>query len=457
MTDDLVSIDPTTGEEFARHRMQDADEVDAAIRLADAQHRAWRRTSFDERAAVLRGVADRLEAETDELAILMAHEMGKPVGAGRAEVEKCAWVCRYYADHGAEFLADQHVATDHERSYVHHEPLGVVLAVMPWNFPLWQVIRFAAPAVMAGNGALLKHASNVTGSALAIQRLFEAGGAPDGLFSTLVMPTAQVESVIAHPLVKAVTLTGSAAAGRAVASSAAMHLKKSVLELGGSDPSVVLGDADLTHAAAVCAQSRLLNSGQSCIAAKRFVVVDDVHDEFVERFRSEFVRRVVGNPLTDGTDVGPQARRDLRDDLHRQVTESIDQGATLVLGGSVPDGPGSFYAPTILTDVEPGMVAGDEELFGPVAAVMRARDEEHAIELANATVFGLGATVYTADVERGERIAAERLRAGTCTVNTLVASDPRLPFGGIGESGYGRELSELGIKEFVNVKTVVVQ
>lgn len=456
VAEQLVSTDPATGEEVARYDAHTADDVDAAIRLADAQHRTWRYRSFAERAEVLRSAADQLESRSDALATLMADEMGKPVSAGRSEAEKCAWVCRYYAEHAEEFLSDEHISTDSSASYVHHEPLGVVLAVMPWNFPLWQVFRFAAPALMAGNGAVLKHASNVSGSALEIERIFAEADAPEGLFGTLLIPSSQVASVIENPLVRAVTLTGSGPAGRAVASLAGQHLKKSVLELGGSDPYVVLDDADLDHAAQTCATSRLLNSGQSCIAAKRFVVTDGVHDDFVERLRAEFAERTMGDPHDDGTDVGPQARRDLRDDLHDQVVRSRDQGATVVVGGEIPDGPGAFYPPTILTGVEPGMVAGDDELFGPVAAVLRARDEEHAIELANSTVFGLGAAVFTADVERGEHIAATRLRAGTCAVNTLVASDPRLPFGGIGESGYGRELSHHGIREFVNAKTVVV-
>jgi succinate-semialdehyde dehydrogenase / glutarate-semialdehyde dehydrogenase len=382
--------------------------------------------------------------------------MGKPVTAGRQEAQKCAWVCRYYADHGAQHLADLDVPTDHSRSYVHHEPLGVVLAVMPWNFPFWQVFRFAAPALMAGNGAVLKHASNVTGSSLAIAEILEAAGAPGGLFASVVLPSSRVPEVIDHRLVRAATLTGSGPAGRAVAGRAGANLMKTVLELGGSDPYVVLADADVGRAAAVCAQSRLINSGQSCIAAKRFVVVEAVHDEFVELLDREMSNRTVGDPLAEVTDVGPQARHDLRDDLHRQVQASVEAGAHLVRGGLVPDGPGAFYPPTILTGVEPGMVAADEELFGPVAAVLRAGGTDEAVALANSTTFGLGAAVFTSDVALGEEIAAVRLEAGTCTVNTLVASDPRLPFGGIGESGYGRELGREGIREFTNVKTVVV-
>jgi len=453
---DLQSVNPFTGASVASHPVHDDDEVDRRIRRADAAHQDWRTTTFTRRAEALTAIAEELDRRRDELAELMATEMGKPVTAGRAEVEKCAWVCRYYADHAAIHLADEDVQTGHARSYVHYEPLGVVLAVMPWNFPLWQVIRFAAPAIAAGNGAVLKHASNVTGSALASEEIIAAGGVADGLFATLVLPSSRVESVIDHPLVRAVTLTGSEAAGRAVAAQAGARLKKTVLELGGSDPYVVLADADVEQAAAVCAQSRLLNSGQSCIAAKRFVVVADVHDEFVEHLVAQFRQRRVGDPLDDDTDVGPQARHDLRDDLHDQVVRTLDAGASLVLGGEVPEGPGAFYPPTILTDVEPGMPAADEEVFGPAAAVMRATSTDHAVELANATTLGLGGAIFTADVSAGEQLAATRIRAGSVAVNTLVASDPRLPFGGVGDSGYGRELAVNGIREFTNVKTVVV-
>lgn len=457
MSETLTSVNPATGESFADYEVFDHDQVTTAIELADARHHQWRRTSFEHRADVLERAAAELERRSDSLAVLMATEMGKPVKDGRSEVAKCAAACRYYAVNAGAQLADQAIATDHERSYLHYEPLGVVLAVMPWNFPLWQVIRFAAPGLMAGNGAVLKHASNVTGCALELQSIFEAAGAPDGLFAALVIPSSRVESVIAHPLVRAVTLTGSEAAGRSVAALAGAHLKKTVLELGGSDPYLVLADADLELAAAVCAQSRLLNGGQSCIAAKRFIVATEVHDEFVERMAGEMERRVVGDPLHDGTDVGPQARAELRDALHAQVERSIRQGAHLRLGGRIPESPGAFYRPTILTGVEPGMAAADEELFGPVAAVMRARDLDDAVRLANATEFGLGAAVFTADESLGEHIAAHRLDAGSCFVNTLVASDPKLPFGGIKHSGYGRELSHLGITEFVNAKTVVVR
>ena len=451
-----TSTNPATGEQIASYDEHTAAEVTRFVEEAHARHREWRRTSFDERAAVLRATADALDDRAGELAELMAAEMGKPLAAGRSEVEKCAWACRYYADHGAEHLADVPIDADRRRSYIHHDPLGVVLAVMPWNFPLWQVFRFAAPAVMAGNAGLLKHASNVTGCALAIEELFRQGGAPEGLFRTLVVSSRHVEAVLEHPLVRAATLTGSVPAGSAVAETAGRLLKKTVLELGGSDPYVVLADADVDAAAKTCATSRLINSGQSCIAAKRFIVVDEVHDAFVEAFVAEMEAAVVGGPMDEDTTVGPQAQESLRDELHDQVRRTVDAGAELVLGGEIPDRPGAWYPPTVLTGVTTDMAAGSEETFGPVAAVMRARDEDQAIELANDTSFGLGAAVFTQDLERGERIAAEELAAGCCFVNDLVASDPRLPFGGIKDSGYGRELSHLGIREFVNEKTVVV-
>lgn len=451
-----TSTNPATGATIAEYDAHTDDQVRALIAEANERQIEWRRTGFAHRAEILRATADQLDKRADELAELMAAEMGKPVSDGRGEAEKCAWVCRYYADNAADHLADVPLEADRSKSYLHHEPLGLVLAVMPWNFPLWQVFRFAAPALMAGNGALLKHASNVTGCALAIEELFEDGGAPTGLFRTLKIGSDAVEGVLENELVRAATLTGSVPAGSAVAATAGRLLKKTVLELGGSDPYVVLADADIEAAAKTCATSRLINSGQSCIAAKRFVVVDEVHDAFVDALVAEMEAAVVGDPTDPETTVGPQAQVSLRDELHEQVEKSIGQGATLRLGGQKPTGPGAFYPPTVLTGVTIDMVAGEEELFGPVAAVLRADDEADAIRIANETRFGLGAAVFTQDLERGERIAARELEAGCCFVNDFVASDPRLPFGGIKDSGYGRELSHLGIREFVNQKTVVV-
>ncbi|NNF63169.1 MAG: NAD-dependent succinate-semialdehyde dehydrogenase [Acidimicrobiia bacterium] len=452
----IQSVNPATGEVIAEYTPHSKDEVVGFIEAADAAHREWRKTTYAERAPFLHRAAELLEKRSGDLAHLMAREMGKPLSGGRAEAEKCAWVCRYYADNAASMLADRHIETDRTKSYVHYQPLGVVLAVMPWNFPLWQVFRFAAPALMAGNAGILKHASNVSGCAIAIEEILSDAGLPEGLFKTLLIPSSMVNDVIAHRLVRAATLTGSEAAGSAVAAQAGEMLKKTVLELGGSDPSLILADADLAAAAATCAKSRMTNNGQSCIASKRFVVVEDVYDEFIELFLEQMSNEVMGDPTDEATTLGPQARADLRDDLHDQVTRSIEAGADLLMGGEVPDGPGAFYPSTVLGNVQPGMPAYDEEMFGPVASIIRVADEAEAIRVANDTDYGLGASVYTQDLDRGEWIAATQLEAGSCFVNGLVASDPRLPFGGIKLSGYGRELADLGIKEFMNAKTVVV-
>jgi succinate-semialdehyde dehydrogenase/glutarate-semialdehyde dehydrogenase len=383
----------------------------------------------------------------------MALEMGKPIAQGEAEVDKCALTCEYYAEHAEAMLAEQPRQIDAARSYVRFDPLGPVLAVMPWNFPFWQVFRFAAPALMAGNAAVLKHASNVPRCALQIEEVFGDAGFPRGLFATALVGSAAVGGLIADPRIVAVTLTGSEHAGRQVAERAGRELKKTVLELGGSDPFIVLADADVAAAARTAADARLVNSGQSCIAAKRFIVVEPVADAFIARFADELRARRLGDPLARDTQVGPQARVDLRDDLHRQVAESVKRGARLVLGGEVPAGRGAFYPPTLLSAVDKGMPAFDEETFGPVAAVIRAKDEGDAIRLANDSQFGLGAALWTQDRARAERLAA-RIEAGAVFVNGLVKSDPRLPFGGIKRSGYGRELSEYGIREFVNIKSV---
>ncbi|MEZ4588946.1 MAG: NAD-dependent succinate-semialdehyde dehydrogenase [Gemmatimonadales bacterium] len=453
----FVSINPATGKKVAEYQATTPAEVRQAIKAADKAQRAWRKTSFAERGEVLRAAATRLRADATMLGRLMAEEMGKPAAAGKAEAEKCAWVCEYYAEHAERFLAPETVATDASNSFVAFEPLGVVLAIMPWNFPLWQVYRFAAPALMAGNAGVLKHASNVPGSALAIEQNLKEAGLPEGLFRSLLIDNKAVASVIRNPLVRAVTLTGSTGAGQAVGRAAGAKLKKSVLELGGSDPYLVLKDADLDLAVEACATSRLINSGQSCIAAKRFIVVDEVREEFERRFVERMRRARMGDPMDPSTDVGPMARVDLRDELHEQVKKSIDQGARCLLGGKVPDGPGAYYPPTVLTDVKKGMVAYKEELFGPVAAIIPVKNERAAIRVANDSVFGLGAAVFTRNVERGTRIATKELEAGSCFVNGFVKSDPRLPFGGIKESGYGRELADFGIREFVNIKTVWVR
>jgi succinate-semialdehyde dehydrogenase/glutarate-semialdehyde dehydrogenase len=452
----IESINPATGERMQTYAAFSEREIDSAVRACAAAQPAWAERSFAERAVPLRAAARLLRDEKQALAELVAREMGKPLAQGVAEAEKCAWVCEFYADEAAGFLADQPVATDAKKSFVCFEPLGIVLAVMPWNFPFWQVFRFAAPALMAGNGGLLKHASNVTGCALAIESLLQRAGLPDGLFRTLVIGSGAVGALIDRPEISAVTLTGSTPAGRAVAARAGGALKKSVLELGGSDPYVILADADLDAAAEICAASRLINGGQSCIAAKRFVVVESRRAAFESAFVDRMGARKVGDPFGAGVDVGPMARVDLRDEVHEQVERSLAKGARILLGGECPDGAGAFYPPTVLADVTPGMPAYDDEIFGPVAAVIGVPDEAAAIRVANDSPFGLGAAVFTRDRARGEEIAARRLQAGACFVNASVRSDPRLPFGGIKESGYGRELGPWGIREFVNIKAVYV-
>jgi len=450
------SVNPATGEVVSTYDETQPQEIAKALMRADDAFRSWRETSFAERASLLKKAASVLRGDIERYARLMAVEMGKPIRQGRAEVEKCARTCDYYADEAERFLAPEMVETEATKSYVTFQPLGAVLAVMPWNFPFWQVFRFAAPAVMAGNVGLLKHASNVCGCALEIEGVFARAGFPPGVFSTLIVGSDRVDVIIADPAVRAVTLTGSAAAGRAVARKAGEMLKKAVLELGGSDPYVILEDADVDRAALVCADSRLINSGQSCIAAKRFIAPGPIMKSFTERFIEKMRSKIVGDPLDEATDVGPLARRDLRQELHAQVEQSVRRGARCLAGGGMPPGAGAFYPPTVLAGVTSGMPAYDEELFGPVAALIEAADDDDAIRIANDTSFGLGAAVFTRDLRAGERIAAKGLEAGSCFLNASVKSDPRLPFGGIKESGYGRELSHYGIKEFVNIKTVYV-
>lgn len=447
-------INPATGREERTFEEMSEAAVAEKITQAYTAHQQLAAMSFAARADCMRKAGKILYDRQEEFATLMSREMGKVRTQARAEVEKCAWNCLYYADHAERFLQDEFVATDAAKSYVHHEPLGVILAIMPWNFPFWQVIRFAAPALMAGNTALLKHASNVPGCALALEEIFRDAGFPQGAFSALLIPTESVESIIAHRLVRAVTLTGSTRAGAAVGAAAGKYLKKTVLELGGSDPYLILADADLELAAQVCTRSRMQNNGQSCIAAKRFIVVKEVYDDFLALLVEKMKAYEMGDPLDDTTQLGPLARTDLRDELHEQVQRSIELGAHCILGGKVPARPGAFYPPTILTEVRKDSPAYHEELFGPVASVIKAWDEEEAILIANDTDFGLGAAVFSRDTDRAERIAREQLRAGCVFVNGMVKSDPRLPFGGIKDSGYGRELSHQGIKEFVNIKTV---
>ncbi len=450
----MNSINPTTGEQIASYEPISDQQAEQIIEAAHERFKTWRKTTFEARAAAMRRCAELLRERKSKLGLLMTEEMGKILREAEGEVEKCAWVCEYYADNAEGFLQNESIETEMSRSFITYQPIGVVLAVMPWNFPLWQVFRFAAPALMAGNVGVLKHASNVCGCALAIEEVIADAGFPENCFRTLLLPSKQVERVIQKPLVRAVTLTGSVPARAARAAAARKELKKTVLELGGSDPYVVLEDADLKLAAQKCTQSRLLNAGQSCIAAKRFIVVEKVYDAFVEAFVEEMKAKKVGDPKAEGTDLGPQASAELRDELHQQVKDSVAKGAVCKLGGEVPDGPGAFYPPTVLIDVTPGMPAYDEELFGPVASVIKVADVEEAVRVANDSEFGLGGAVFTADVEKGLRLAAEEIDTGFCAVNDFVKSDPRLPFGGVKKSGYGRELSYLGIREFVNIKTV---
>jgi len=452
----IESVNPATGETIRTYDEMPPREAAATVERAHEAFGAWRRTGFAERAEPMKAAARLLRERSDRYAKLMTDEMGKRLGEAKAEAEKCAWVCEHYADHAERILGRESIETDASNSFVTFEPLGVVLAVMPWNFPFWQVFRFVAPALMAGNAAVLKHASNVPGCALAIEEVLHDAGFPPALFRTLLVGSPGVAAIIEHPRVAAVTLTGSTPAGKAVASKAGEMLKKTVLELGGSDAYVIMEDADLDLAVESCVTSRLINGGQSCVAAKRFIVPGTVRTEFERRYVELMRSKKMGDPTDPAVDLGPQARHDLRDDLHRQVRESIAAGARCMLGGEVPDGPGAFYPATVLTDVRPGMPAYDEELFGPVAAIIPARDEEEAIRIANDSIFGLGAAVFTRDEARGEEIAARRLEAGACFVNSFVKSDPRLPFGGVKQSGYGRELGDYGIKEFVNIKTVYV-
>jgi len=451
----LQSVNPATGAVLETFEETSPTELDRIIARADAASREWRVLPVAARAERLRAAGRILRERKDAYARTTALEMGKPLAQGVAEAEKCAWVCDYYADQAAAMLADQPRQTDAMRSYVGFEAIGPVLAIMPWNFPFWQVFRFAAPALAAGNAGILKHAPNVSRCALEIEQAFQDAGLPDGLFRSVFLSNEAAAGVIADQRVRAVTLTGSDRAGSQVAERAGRHLKKTVLELGGSDPFIVLEDADLARAAQIAAEARLQNSGQSCIAAKRFIVVEPIAQDFIERFTAEMGARRVGDPLDPAISIGPQARLDLRENLHRQVRESVQRGAQVVLGGQLPRGPGAFYPPTVLTAVQPGMPAFDEETFGPVAAVVRAKDEADAIRIANASQYGLGASVWTADRARGERVA-RAIEAGSVFVNALVKSDPRLPFGGVKRSGFGRELSEYGLREFVNIKTVWV-
>ena len=452
------TVNPATGENgqhYSAHSLDDA--LEAAERSAATQ-RQWRKTTYAERATIVRRAGALLRERADAYAALMTEEMGKTITDGRAEIEKCAFHCDWFADNAGRYLANEPVDLGAgTEAFVTFNPIGVVLAVMPWNFPFWQVIRFAAPALMAGNGALLKHASNVPGCALAIEQLLLEAGLPEGLFRTLVLPSKHIKALIENRHIAAVTLTGSVAAGKSVAAAAGAVLKKCVLELGGSDAYVILEDADPAAAAKVAATARMVNGGQSCIAGKRFIVVRSVKERFEQSLVEAMRGYAMGDPTANSTKLGPMQSVAARDEIHEQVEKSIASGARLLLGGEAPDRPGAWYPPTVLTDVAPGQPAHDEEIFGPVAAIIAAEDEADAIRIANDSEFGLGSGVLTGDVDRGRRIARDALDAGMSFVNENVRSDPRMPFGGVKHSGYGRECADYGIREFVNIKTVLVK
>ncbi|NTU52761.1 MAG: NAD-dependent succinate-semialdehyde dehydrogenase [Chlorobiaceae bacterium] len=452
----IVTINPATGEELAAYPAMLAGDIDVLFRHSERDFRHWRNSTFDERRLCMKRVAELLRQQAEEHGRLITLEMGKPLAQAIAEVNKCAWVCDYFADQAGAFLKPEEHSIDGARGLVRFEPLGVILGVMPWNFPFWQVIRFAAPAMMAGNGIVVKHAPNVTGCSIAIEKLFLEAGFPEYLYRAVHIDLDDVDRLtgfmIDHPVIKAVSVTGSTGAGRAVAAKAGRALKRSVLELGGSDPYIVLDDADISQAVDVCVAGRLLNAGQSCIAAKRFIVRSEVLEEFTRLLVEKMERAVMGDPFAAGVEVGPIARADLRDLIHSQVERSIQAGAKLLCGGVLPEGAGSFYPSTVLAGVRRGMAAYEEEIFGPVAAIIEVEDDQEAVMIANDSDYGLGSAVFSGDAERAMSIAVQ-LEAGSCFINAMVKSDPRLPFGGVKKSGYGRELSLHGIREFVNIKT----
>lgn len=449
----MKAINPATDELIREYQEHTSDEANRIIDLVDAEQKKWRLTPFSERRPLMHRAAEVLRKNIKNYSELITVEMGKIIAESRAEVEKCAIVCEYYADNAEKFLADEMVETDAGKSFVAFEPLGVVLAVMPWNFPFWQVFRFAAPALMAGNAGVLKHASNVPGCALAIEEIFRDAGFPEDLFRTLLISSGKVEEVIKDERVKAVTLTGSEPAGMSVASIAGRELKKTVLELGGSDPFIVLEDADLPACVATSARARMINAGQSCIAAKRFIVAEPLVKQFEEQQTAIMESLKVGDPLSEDTQVGAMARMDLLEELHEQVQKSIEQGAKLLCGGKKADRPGAFYLPTVLTDIKRGMPVYEEETFGPVSAIIPVKDAEEAIAVANDSSFGLGGSLWSRDLKKAEALA-RRIETGAVFINGMTKSDPRMPFGGIKRSGYGRELSHYGIKEFVNIKSI---
>jgi len=452
----MQSINPFTEEVFASVEPISDDDLNSALDRAVSACNGWKTKSYEARAKFLRRAAELLRERRKELAKIMTLEMGKPIPQADAEIEKCAWTCEYFADNAEKFLEPRVIDTDATKSYVQYDPLGIIFAVMPWNFPYWQVVRFAAPALMAGNVGVLKHASNVQQCALAIEKVFTDAGFPLGVFQNIALESSRAEKLVSDPRIAAVTLTGSEAAGAAVAAAAGRAIKKTVLELGGSDPFIVLDDANVEMAAQVATTARLQSNGQSCIAAKRFIVTKAVSEKFITAFKAQFEKMVIGDPLDDKTNIGPVVNKQGFDALERQVKESVERGATLVTGGKRVGDRGYVYAPTILSNVKKGMPAYDEEVFGPVGAVITVADEKEAIAVANDTVYGLGASLWTANVKRATELAGQ-INAGMIFINGMVKSDPRLPFGGVKRSGYGREVSMFGINEFVNIKTVWIK
>ena len=451
----LLSINPSTGHEIRSYNQHSNEEIENILNSSIEAQKNWQNTDLKFRLTCLVQLSEILSDSKREYSLLMAEEMGKPLKQGIGEIEKCIWLCDYYIENSKKYLEDKKIKTDGQKSFVTLRPLGLILGIMPWNFPFWQVFRFAVPSIIAGNGAILKHASNVQGCAFSIETSFASSGFPKHLFQNISISGKNVSKLIKNSKISAVTLTGSTPAGRSVAETAGKVLKKSVLELGGSDPYVILDDADIEKSVDSCISGRILNTGQSCISAKRLIVVDSLHDKFLSSLEDKLSKKIMGDPKDD-VDIGPMVSIKAREEVHKQVLKSIEDGANLLIGGEIPKISGAFYPITLLSNVKPGVVAFDEEIFGPVFAVIRARDENHAIDLANNSPFGLGAAVFTEDINKGKGIAKNRLNAGLCFVNDFVKSDPRLPFGGIKQSGYGRELSIYGLMEFVNIKTVVI-
>ena len=452
----LESVNPKNNQLINSWKIHDDKVVRYKLNEANKAYLQWKDTNLSFRLDCLAEIANLLRENSKQYGIIMADEMGKPLSQGKAEIEKCAWLCDYYRENSNNFLSPKNVDTENYKSLITYQPIGLILGVMPWNFPFWQVFRFAIPSLTAGNGAVLKHASNVQGCANAIEKCFFDAGYYENIFCNLRVPASQVESIIENNNIAAVTLTGSTPAGRAVAKKAGECLKKTVLELGGSDPYVILDDADIENAVDACIAGRILNAGQSCIAAKRLIVTKLNSKKFTEKLISKLSTKIMGDPLDD-VDIGPMVSTAARDEVDDQVQRSISAGAKLNLGGKIQDGEGAYYPLTILSDVRPGMPAFDEEIFGPIFTVITANDDNDAIELANKSEFGLGSAIFTGDLEKGEKIAKTKLQSGACFVNDFVKSDPRLPFGGIKMSGYGRELSDYGMMEFVNIKTIVVK